>query len=102
MRFFLLVPLLLAACQTEADTGAERVIRPETYDKGIVLGAGCSETKFGPKALIGRRADSIPFGDFGFPVRVVRPGMAVTMDYSAARLTVSVGADGVIDSYNCG
>ncbi len=102
MRIFLLVPLLLSACQTAADTGTEHVIRPESYDKGIVLGAGCSDTKFGPKALTGRRADSIPFDDFGFPVRVVRPGMAVTMDYSAARLTVSVGADGVIDSYNCG
>ena len=26
MRFFMLVPLLLAACQTAADTGTEHVI----------------------------------------------------------------------------
>lgn len=35
-------------------------------------------------------------------VRVIRPGMAVTMDYSPSRLNIEIGADGRIVRVTCG
>lgn len=99
MRYFLLIPVLLAACTTgSADSP---VVAPDPTNTGIVFGKGCSTTEFGPGVLVGRRADSVPFADFPFPVRVVKPGMAVTMDYSEARLTVETDAKGVITRHSC-
>jgi Peptidase inhibitor I78 family len=102
MRIFICLAALLAACTTEAGPGTEHAIRPGASGGGIVLGKGCSTSEFGPQALIGRRAESIPFDDFPFPVRVVKPGMAVTMDYSEARLTVETDAKGIITRHSCG
>ncbi len=36
------------------------------------------------------------------PVRVLKPGMAVTMDYRSDRLNISVNADNVITRFHCG
>lgn len=35
-------------------------------------------------------------------VRVAQPGMAMTMDFRADRLTVMVGEDGLIEAISCG
>jgi len=35
------------------------------------------------------------------PMRVIKPGMAVTMDYMPERLNVQVGEDGKITGFNC-
>lgn len=35
-------------------------------------------------------------------VRIIRPGMAVTMDYSPTRLNVEIGPDGRIVRVTCG
>ncbi|WP_395333506.1 I78 family peptidase inhibitor [Novosphingobium sp. BL-8H] len=35
------------------------------------------------------------------PMRVLKPGMAVTMDYRPDRLNVQVGDDGKIKGFNC-
>ena len=99
MRYFLLVPALLAACTTGA--GDSYVAASQPTDSDIVFGKGCDTSEFGPGALVGRRAESVPFADFPFPVRVVKPGMAVTMDYSAARLTVETDAKGIITRHSC-
>lgn len=100
MRYFLLLTTLLTACTTATGGGDGGGALPP--NSGIVFGKGCSTTEFGPDALIGRRAESVPFADFPFPVRVVKPGMAVTMDYSEARLTVETDEDGVIIRHSCG
>lgn len=97
MRYFLLLPILLAACTTGGGENAA----PPPQPSGIVFGKGCSATQFDSGALIGRKAESVPFADFPFPVRVVKPGMAVTMDYSEARLTVETDARGIITRYGC-
>ncbi len=102
MRVFVLVAVALAACTTEAETEEEHAILPGRSDGGIVLRETCATSEFGPGALIGRRAESIPFADYPFPVRVVAPGMAVTMDYSDARLTVETDAKGIITRAACG
>ncbi len=36
------------------------------------------------------------------PVRILRPGMAVTMDYSPTRLNIEIGTDGRILRLSCG
>jgi hypothetical protein len=102
MRVFIVMACLVSACTTEAETGDEHAILPGRSDSGIVLRDTCAASEFGPKALIGRRAESIPFEDYPFPVRIVAPGMAVTMDYSDARLTVETDAQGVIMRAQCG
>lgn len=38
----------------------------------------------------------------GLAVRVIKPGMAVTMDYSASRLNIELGEDGLVKSVYCG
>lgn len=35
-------------------------------------------------------------------IRIIRPGQAVTMDYSPSRLNVEIGADGRVASVHCG
>jgi hypothetical protein len=35
------------------------------------------------------------------PMRVIKPGMAVTMDYRPDRLNVQVGEDGKISKFTC-
>lgn len=100
MRYFLLLTTILSACTPGADNAPAP--KEEPPSTGIVFGQGCSTTEFGPNVLIGRRAESVPFADFPFPVRVVKPGMAVTMDYSEARLTVETDKDGVITRHSCG
>lgn len=102
MHYLVVLPFLLSACATAAETGTEHAIRPGLTESGILLRETCATSDFGPRALIGRRADSIPFGDYPFPVRIVAPGMAVTMDYSEARLTVETDAAGLITRANCG
>jgi hypothetical protein len=40
----------------------------------------------------------------GLPVeaRILRPGLAVTREFNAARLNVGVGSDGIVQSVYCG
>jgi hypothetical protein len=102
MRYFTFLACLLSACTIGAETREEHAIRPGLTDSGILLRETCATSEFGPDALIGRRAESIPFGDYPFPVRIVKPGMAVTMDYSDARLTVETDAKGIITRAACG
>jgi hypothetical protein len=102
MRHAILLGLVLAACTAEGRNAGDHVLRPGLSGSGIVLRDSCAASEFGADALIGRRADSIPFADFPFPVRVVRPGMAVTMDFSEARLTVETDAAGIITRASCG
>ena len=53
-------------------------------------------------ALVGQPATTLPdHGGWG-ALRVVRPGMMVTMDYSATRLNVHVDGAGKILALDCG
>ncbi|MCX7864820.1 MAG: I78 family peptidase inhibitor, partial [Novosphingobium sp.] len=38
----------------------------------------------------------------GKPMRVIRPGMAVTQDYRPERLNVMLDKDGIIERFTCG
>lgn len=52
--------------------------------------------------LVGQNAHVLT--DFGLPEnrRVVRPGMAITMDYQPDRLNIGIDEDEVIDRIWCG
>ncbi len=52
--------------------------------------------------LVGQPATRLETMRFGTEVRVIHPGMAVTMDYSAGRLNIDVDAAGSIVRVYCG
>ncbi len=57
---------------------------------------------FDPAQIIGRRPEELGLERFPYPVRVILPGMAVTMDYSPARLNLEVDERGHIFRFHCG
>jgi hypothetical protein len=52
--------------------------------------------------LVGQPASVLQTMRFSGPVRIIRPGQAVTMDYNAARLNIHVDTDEVIARVSCG
>jgi hypothetical protein len=85
MMMVLAIPLLLAACDSPAD--------PQLSDA-----CGASDLQ----DLVGRPYVAIADRDFGRVTRVVRPGDAVTMDYSAERLNIRLDDKDVIAGVTCG
>lgn len=43
--------------------------------------------------------DSLSLPD---PVRIIKPGMAVTMDYAPERMNIQIDRNGLIESVTCG
>jgi hypothetical protein len=54
------------------------------------------------QGLVGQPAAVLETMKFAGPVRILRPGMAVTMDYSAARLNIVIDAAERIERVECG
>jgi len=54
------------------------------------------------QGLVGQSAQKLEVMRFGKTVRIIRPGMAVTMDYSAERLNINIDATEVISRVSCG
>lgn len=53
-------------------------------------------------SLVGQPVSALPgIGPWG-ALRIIRPGMAVTQDYSASRLNVRVDGTDTIESLSCG
>lgn len=50
--------------------------------------------------LVGQRADPATLPDV--PMRIIAPGMAVTMDYNPHRLNVETDSVGIIARLSCG
>lgn len=96
MRFGILaLPLALGACVVVAEA-------PLPGAPGPVPGPGCDQTGLDPAQIIGRRPEEIGLDRFPFPVRVIPPGSAVTMDYNAGRLNLETDARGRIVRFHCG
>ncbi|MCP5073863.1 MAG: hypothetical protein GY947_11290 [Rhodobacteraceae bacterium] len=84
--------LLLAACQPEPE---ENVV-PEPEPGAEICGA--AELQY----LVGK-PDSVLYSmRFAKGVRIITPGMAVTMDYNPERLNIAIGEDGRIARVYCG
>ena len=94
-RFALLLPMVFAAC-------VEGGLPP---DPGVVvppmppLGAcGAPDLQY----LVGQPEAVLQKMKFAGPVRIIRPGMAVTMDYSESRLNIEIDKSGRINRVTCG
>lgn len=83
-RFALLLPFTFAACveQTAPPAGT--------------CGAAALQD------LVGQSETVLQTMKFGTPVRIIYPGMAVTMDYSADRLNIEINEAGKIFRVVCG
>ncbi|MCK4711581.1 MAG: hypothetical protein KAT26_01745 [Marinosulfonomonas sp.] len=87
MRLTVLALLTLTACEVPAFTADET-----TND--------CDAA--GYQSLIGQSADILASMTFPAPIRIIKPGMAVTMDYSPDRLNVDLDAQNRITHFWCG
>ena len=83
---------LLAACQP----APPRTSPEEPAPTRDTCGASALQT------LIGRPARVLETMKFATVVRIIRPGMAVTMDYVPDRLNIEIDADGDISRVTCG
>lgn len=94
MRLMILVPglcLTLAACLP---------IPPDPAPTPLADLSQCGGN--GLHALVGQRSTALPDKGGWGALRVIKPGMMVTMDFSATRLNVHVDHAGRILALDCG
>lgn len=87
-----LVALMLAGC---APVGAGVPAQPAEPGEDACGAAAL-------QGLVGQPESVLETMRFAGPVRVITPGMAVTMDYNAARLNIEVDEGRVIWRVTCG
>lgn len=86
--------LLLAACVTEGGPGPAPGPAPEP------AADACGAS--GLQRLVGQPASTLDTMRFAQPIRVIRPGEMVTMDFSAGRLNFAVDDAERISRVYCG
>lgn len=94
-RLFVSLCLLLGlpACLPEMPRGPWPPV-----DVGNPDACGASQMQF----LVGQPSSVVMAMTFAQPMRLIRPGMAVTMDYSAERLNIALDEADMIVSVTCG
>lgn len=86
----LVAMLTLAACRDEmTETPAD-----------VAPGQMCPAAA--QAGLIGQPASVLETMRFADPVRILRPGTAMTMDYRAERMNIYIDADEKIEKLTCG
>ncbi len=88
------VAMTLAAC---GGGGSPATTAPIAAKPAGIDACGASELQ----DMVGQSQDELARIKFAVPVRVITPGMAVTMDFQANRLNFYVGEDGKISSITC-
>ncbi len=83
--------LLLAACTVDMPP-------PVVFPPDPVGRCGAADLQ----GLVGQPASVLQTMRFGGPVRIIRPGEAVTMDYSESRLNIIINRSDRIESVTCG
>ncbi len=83
-RVALLLPFAFAACVDETVPTAGTCGAPALQD------------------LVGQSETVLQTMKFGSPVRIIHPGMAVTMDYREDRLNIEIDEAGTIFRVACG
>ena len=90
----LLLPLAFAACVEGEAPPDPGVITPEPP-------AGtCAAPEL--QYLVGQSETVLQTMKFAGPVRIIQPGMAVTMDYREDRLNIEIDEAGKISRVTCG
>lgn len=82
--------LALAACMPGED---EEMARNTVNDPEDTCGAAALQD------TVGKPVDE---QDFGSNYRIVRPGLSVTMEYVAERVTVETDENGIVTRVQCG
>ena len=93
--FALLIPLGLAACVEVESPPYPGDIPPPLPPEDS---CGAPDLQF----LRGQPETVLQTMKFGVPVRIIRPGMAVTMDYNPTRLNIEIDESGEIFRISCG
>ena len=89
MRLALLLLMLASACMSD--------------EKPVTAGTGddaCGAAAL--QHLVGEPAAEHTFGSGDQPVRIIPPGLSVTMDYNPERLNVETDESGIITRIYCG
>lgn len=86
----LALPLVLMAC----------VVPDAPPVDPLPLEAACGAAEL--QDLVGQPATRLQTMRFGGPVRIIRPDMAVTMDFVANRLNIYIDAAEMIVAVRCG
>lgn len=94
-HFALLLPLAFAAC-VEAETPPD----PGIIDPPMPPIGACGAPEL--QGLVGQPATVLETMKFGTETRIIRPGMAVTMDYRENRLNIEIDRNEVISRVSCG
>lgn len=107
MRFALLsaLPLCAAmtACATSPSSGGSNEVPPAIQnDAGSYNCENADLAEFAGKTGSAEVYEQARIKGNARHVRVVKPGMAVTMDYRIDRLTVMLDDNGKIESISCG
>ncbi len=93
LLFALCLPVFLPACLPGGPTGPLPPV-----DIGTADACGASQLQ----GLVGQPASAIAAMTFAQPMRLIRPGMAVTMDFNAERLNITLDEADRIVSVTCG
>lgn len=100
MRALMVSLVLLAGCGTTGtpasppSTGS----MPNTAEEATAQDT-CGASRF--RNLIGTDASAIDVSSLPARTRIIRPGMMVTMDFSATRLNIQVAPDGKVTTLRC-
>ena len=91
----LLLPFAFAAC-------VEGTVSPDPgmTDDPLPPATGCGAPEL--QYLVGQSETILQRMKFANRVRIIHPGMAVTMDYSADRLNIEIDETGKIARVSCG
>ena len=90
--FMLVLPLVLMAC-IPPEPGPQYPVDPVPMDQ-----CGAADLQ----GLVGQSARVLQTMRFGQTMRIIRPGMAVTMDFVANRLNIWIAEGDVIERVTCG
>jgi len=83
-----------------AGVSACTMVTPEPRPQPEPGADTCASTQM--QRLVGQPATVLETMEFANPVRIIRPGTAVTMDYNESRMNIAVDRAGRISRVYCG
>lgn len=96
LALFLATPMLLAACMAPSSPDPAPRTPGHTGSKPDGVCAASALQHY-----VGKQVNDVDLSG-NDPMRIVPPGVAVTMDYNPSRLNVSTDANGIIIRLHCG